>query len=269
MFRFFALGSLLMTHLTAQDYQIGGSIFIAAICKDGIIVVSDSRGSVLDKRRGAGAPIAYFDGIQKIFFVGDRAVVNTGQGFIGTMPIRKLWERTFAEFPRISMESFLPRAFEISTSQEASPDALALLKKHRIALAGFRERRPAICYYDGDEEFGCTNDGFVQSSPTTFRNFRDRLPSMTMAEATTLAKQSMVDYITADPKRKLTMGGDFHVAQVTMTGPSWTPPKPTGRRWNNADEFIAALRGGQVPLTLVPPATRMDLEELLSGGMSK
>ena len=266
--RLCALLLLEMTHLLAQNYSIGGSIFIAAICKDGILIVSDSRGSVLDKRLRAATPIAYFDGIQKIFFLGDRAVVNTGQGFIGDIPIGSLWDKSRERFPESPLDAFLPNAFELARSL-VSLDAVTLLKKNMIALAGVQQRSAAICYYDGDGAFGCIHDGLVQSSPTKFVNYQSQLVAMTMVDAQVIATQSIVDYIAADPKRKLTMGGDFHVAHVTASGPSWVPLAPTVQRWANAEEMIRAIRGGQVSITLVPPSTRRELDELLSGGVSK
>ena len=59
----------------SASIRIKGSFVIAAICKDGIIVASDSRGTLKDKR---GRRIAYYDNNQKIFPMGNSLIADTG-----------------------------------------------------------------------------------------------------------------------------------------------------------------------------------------------
>ena len=58
-----------------QPLRIKGSFVIAAICKDGIIVASDSRGTLKNRE---GRRIAYYDTNQKIFPIGDKLIADTG-----------------------------------------------------------------------------------------------------------------------------------------------------------------------------------------------
>src|SRR5580693_7621216 len=58
-----------------QPLRIKGSFVIAAICKDGIIVASDSRGTLKDRE---GRRIAYYDTNQKIFPIGAKLIADTG-----------------------------------------------------------------------------------------------------------------------------------------------------------------------------------------------
>jgi len=83
------LGSLILTLLLStlfnkvaganskqlQPVRIKGSFVIAAICKDGIIVASDSRGTLKNRE---GRRIAYYDANQKIFPIGDKLIADTG-----------------------------------------------------------------------------------------------------------------------------------------------------------------------------------------------
>src|SRR5215469_12225006 len=55
--------------------RVKGSFVIAAICKDGIIVASDSRGMLKDR---TGRRLAYYDTNQKIFPIGDKLIADTG-----------------------------------------------------------------------------------------------------------------------------------------------------------------------------------------------
>src|SRR5438045_8673685 len=60
---------------SAAPLRIKGSFVIAAICRDGIIVASDSRGTFKDS---SGRRLAYYDVNQKIFPFGDNLVADTG-----------------------------------------------------------------------------------------------------------------------------------------------------------------------------------------------
>src|SRR5215475_1057191 len=55
--------------------RVKGSFVIAAICKDGIVVASDSRGTLKDRR---GRRIAYYELNQKIFPIGHKLIADTG-----------------------------------------------------------------------------------------------------------------------------------------------------------------------------------------------
>src|SRR5262249_42058890 len=55
--------------------RVKGSFVIAAICRDGIIVASDSRGMLKDRR---GRRIGYYDINQKIYPMRDNLIADTG-----------------------------------------------------------------------------------------------------------------------------------------------------------------------------------------------
>src|ERR1700687_4150601 len=56
------------------------SIFVAAICKDGVVVVADSRLTFSDNQ--TGQTVAYDDGLNKIIRFDAAVMAETGQGFL-------------------------------------------------------------------------------------------------------------------------------------------------------------------------------------------
>src|SRR3974390_1439735 len=87
--------------------RIKGSFVIAAVCKDGIIVASDSRGTLKDHQ---GRRIAYYDINQKIFPIGDKLIADTGYASLND--------------PKISFLSTLMSDFAASPNSRVAVDAL-------------------------------------------------------------------------------------------------------------------------------------------------
>ena len=78
-----------------QRLGIHGSFVIAAICRDGIIVASESRGNIFDTRDKDRKPMAYYDVIQKVFPIGNKAIAETNQGLIAG----RFFSSIVADFP--------------------------------------------------------------------------------------------------------------------------------------------------------------------------
>src|SRR5262252_8690363 len=72
---------LAVLHLFFFCYRAKASIFIVAICKDGILAVADSRFTLFDN--DTGRAVAYADGLDKIIHLRAALLAETGQGFIG------------------------------------------------------------------------------------------------------------------------------------------------------------------------------------------
>src|SRR5215831_21216898 len=87
--------------------RVKGSFVIAAICKDGIIVASDSRGMLKDRQ---GRRLAYYDINQKIYPMRDNLIADTGYASLND--------------PKISFLSALMSRFAKSDSSRVEIDQL-------------------------------------------------------------------------------------------------------------------------------------------------
>jgi len=82
------LSVLLFSFITSYSQtNIKGSYFIAAICKDGIVIGADTRGAVLDS---LSRPYGYFDSVQKVFAL--KSTILAEAGYIS------LHQRFFADY---------------------------------------------------------------------------------------------------------------------------------------------------------------------------
>jgi len=260
-------GAALCGSAFAADF-IGGSIFVAAICKDGIFVASDSRGNILDARNERQTPLAYFDGLQKVFIVGEFVIVNTGQGFLSGVPVEVLWNESLRRHPAVSIRDFLRSSFNYFETR-LSPAGRTLLARHLVAAAGFLDGQATIAYYDGNGQFGQISEGLVQSSPTKFVNLRSALPHMTSDQVALEAEKAILQYSSSSPENSAKMGGEIHKVFVSKSGFRWISKMPSKQTWKDAGELIQAISSGSIKLTLVPPATWDQVQGLLAGGPAK
>lgn len=255
---------LLLTFLCAPA---GASIFIVAICKDGIVAVADSRFTFFDNETGRA--VAYADGLEKIIHLDGALLAETGEGFIGNERFdlfTKHFEETAGALP---VELLLPSLLEYGGRRLAGEDQRVLEEQH-MAVAKFRRQRhgqpqpsaqPVICGYDGRLR-PCIDRGYVQSSPTDFENITARLPAMPASQVAAQARASMERYI-AEHRKSSTMGGEFSAAVLTPSGirDLWLVRKPLQAR--TLDDLISLVAGRRIEVTLIPPATRSDLDKLL------
>src|SRR3974390_1893696 len=122
------------------------SIFIVAICKDGIVAVADSRLTFSDN--DTGRVLAYADGLEKIIHLPSALLAVTGQGVIGDERFDLFLKRFEEAAGPLPVELLLPSLLEFGGRRLAAEDQRVLEQQH-MALAKFRRERPIICGYDG------------------------------------------------------------------------------------------------------------------------
>jgi hypothetical protein len=245
-------------------FHADASIFIVAICKEGIVAVADSRFTFSDVETGRA--LAYADGIEKIIRLDSALLAETGQGFLSEERFDRFVGRFSTASGPLPVELLLPSLLEYGQRRLPAEDIPALEHQH-MAIAKFRRDKPIICGYDGRLR-PCIDRGYVQSSPTDFDKLVDKLPSMPSLEVAEAARASMERYIVAKEKSGI-MGGEFSAAVLTTKGihDLWTLKNPIAAR--TIDEVIQSVKSHRIAITLISPATRTDLDELLQSGPAR
>lgn len=244
-----------------------GSFIIAAICQDGILIVSESRANIYDKSDQNQKPIAYYDSCQKIFPFDTVAMAETGHGLILNVffsEIRNDFSRALVRQP--PTQELLPE-FMRYCHRIYPPQAFAQLQEQKLFAAGFSGEHPVICYFNKDQEpgpFACIQDnGFIQSAPTLFSNYQKSLTSMSCEEAAKVASNAIEEYASVGDRWK-TIGGPHDALHVSKDSCRWIKKSTPVFHWKTIQEFARDYWKGIAKLTLIPPATKADLEELIS-----
>jgi hypothetical protein len=260
-----------MTTISAQvhstKYSIGvkGSFVIAVICKDGIIMASDSRANIFDKSDLYHKPIAYYDLIQKIFPIGSNAIAETGQGLILNVFFSTIVEIFSKNRVPIRVDKLLP-SFIDYCGNNFPPEVLSEMKKQKLFAAGYVNNIPTICYYNEEQpeqSFGCIqNMGYIQSDKTLLSEYDSGvLVNMSSNEVADLAIKAIKEY-SKENERWKTIGGPIQVLLISHNKTSWIKNEPPLQRWTYISDFIEDFINNKVNITPISPTTIEQLKNL-------
>jgi len=244
---------------------VKGSFVIAAICRDGIIVASDSRGML--KNRG-GRRIGYYDTNQKIYPMRDKLIADTGYASLSD--------------PRISFLSALMSRFAKSDSSRVEVDQLPAsyfkyssdllsnagadsAKVQTLFFAGFKARKPEICIYQGQSTHAvrCSFQGYL-SSPNQHIEELHNLRSMSFAQAAAVMRKTIEDYAAA--VRPGLVGGPVVIRTLTPSGSEWLGNHPDWPQWDSFSDLEKDYDSGRVPFELMPGVAKAELDALIVEG---
>ena len=151
----------LVLHLDPCRLLLKNSFVIVAIRKDGIILASESRANIFDKTDREQKPIAYYDGIQKIYPIGSVAMAETGQGLILNAFFSAIVNQfTQATSSSLRADQLLP-VFISYCEQQFPSEAVNEIRRQKLFAAGFIDGHPTICYFNERQPngpFGCIKD---------------------------------------------------------------------------------------------------------------
>ena len=244
-----------------------GSFVIIIIARDGIIVASDSRGTLYHSTGGRKTPLAYFDGIQKIFPVDGNAIAGTGEGMIGSEFYSEIVNRFRASSSALPVNELLPAFFGYCLWQ--FPAARKAIRLQQLFAVGYLGETPTICFFNAGQpggDFGCLyNSGLIQSAPTLISDYSIEelalLPSEKLAQLTTKAIKA---YASQNDNWK-TIGGDISVLLVSKSGSRWIQNEPAPPRWSRLGELVEVYERNRAIFELIPPTTSQQLDYLLLG----
>lgn len=245
--------------------RIKGSFVIAAICKDGIIVASDSRGTLKDKN---GRRIAYYDNNQKIFPMGNKVVADTGYASLND--------------PKISFLSALMSRFASNPLSRAEVDQLAnayfkyaslvLLgaaaesaKVQTLVFAGYENGRPMLCIYQGEANRAttCRSEGYV-SSPRQPIAGLEKVSSLSFGEAAKVIEKAIEDYASAVQPGPV--GGPVVVRTITRSHSQWFSIPPDWPTWVSFADLASDYKAGRISFRLMPGIEKTELDALIQDG---
>jgi hypothetical protein len=150
----------------AAPLRAHGSFMLAAICRDGIVVATDSRSTLKDSH---GKAIAYFDSSPKIFSVRVFTIAYTGHALLNDPKLS--WLSAFVEeFARsresdVPLEQLLPSLITFA-EKRLSPEGRLSARQQTFISAGYAHGAPRLCYYQGqsDGSYGCISSGYLPCS---------------------------------------------------------------------------------------------------------
>lgn len=260
-----SFGTTIQSTTVPEPFRVKGSFVIAAICRDGIIVASDSRGMLKNLQ---GRRIAYYDVNQKIFPLGGKLIADTGYASLND--------------PQISFLSALMLRFADTVGAhvdvDKTPDAYFRFaetvlphagadsaKLQTLIFAGYKGLQPELCIYDGQstQRVTCTFSGYLSSPRERISGLKD-LRSLSFNQAAQVMRTTIEDYATA--VQPGLVGGPVVLRTITRTGSEWFGGHPEWPRWTSFSDLNRDYSQGNVLFHLMPGVARTELDTLVEAG---
>jgi 20S proteasome alpha/beta subunit len=248
-----------------QPFRVKGSFVIAAICKDGIIVASDSRGTLKDRQ---GRRIAYYDINQKIFPVGDKMIADTGYASLNDAKVSFL-SALMSRFSHSFLSSVdvdqLPNSYFKYASTVLPAAGAESAKLQTLVFAGYERTRPTLCIYEGESSraIKCRNSGYL-SSPHQQVFELANVGSLSFQEAAQIMRQTIDDYAAA--VQPGSVGGPVVIRTITASGSKWFGTPPNWPDWEAFTDLAKDYKNNRVPFHLMPGVNKEQLDKLIDDG---
>lgn len=245
--------------------RIKGSFVIAAICKDGIIVASDSRGTLKDQH---GRRIAYYDINQKIFPVGDKLIADTGYASLNDPKISFLSALMthFATSPnsRVAVD-LLPQSYFDYASRVLPASGAASAGLQTLFFGGFKDGHPMLCMYQGESnhQTKCRASGYL-SSPNQTISGLDNVGSLSFVQAAQVMRRTIDDYAAA--VQPGSVGGPVVIRTITKATSQWLETPPQWPSWESFLDLAEDYKNDRLPFHLMPGVAKSQLDTLIDDG---
>jgi 20S proteasome alpha/beta subunit len=247
--------------------RVKGSFVIAAICKDGIIVASDSRGMFKDRQ---GRRIAYYDLNQKIFPIANKLIADTGYASLNDARISFLpaLMSRFAQSPRSRVDvDQLPASYFTYADSVLGAAGAQSAKVQTLVFAGFDVGRPMLCIYEGESTrtTSCRSSGYL-SSPKQEIPGLQKVRSLSFGDAARVMEKTINDYAAA--VQPGSVGGPVVLRVITRSDSEWFGSLPDWPKWQSFTDLAYDYARSKVPFQLMPGINKAQLDELIDDGAS-
>jgi hypothetical protein len=171
---------------------VHGSFAVVIVCKDGIVVAADSRGTIQNSR---GKNLGYYDDVQKVFVLSHNVLAYTGLDTIQNL----YFGAVVRDFSKNSPQDVQHVATAFSDYSAAfSPEAKTQLLNQKLLLAGYSETgEPTICYFSMVQTVGpaqeCSHRGFIASDHCLLdRVGAERIRALDHSQAAVMARKAII-----------------------------------------------------------------------------
>lgn len=245
--------------------RVKGSFVIAAICKDGIIVASDSRGTLKDRQ---GKRLAYYDINQKIFPFGNKLIADTGYASLNDPKVSFLSAlmSRFADSPLSQVDvGQLPASYFKFAAATLPPAGAESAKVQTLVFAGFQKSKATLCIYLGESNrtVHCSSSGYL-SSPRQHILGLENVRSMSFAEAAHTMQKTIDDYAAA--VQPGFVGGPVVFRTITPFSSKWFGTHPDWPNWGSFADLAGDYERNRVPFHLMPGIVKGQLDALINEG---
>jgi hypothetical protein len=240
---------------------VHGSFAVVIVCKDGIVVAADSRGTIQNSR---GKNLGYYDDVQKVFVLNHNVLAYTGLETIQNLYFGAV-VRDFSKNAPKGVQQIGAAFSAYSTSFPV--EAKTQLLNQKLLLAGYSEAgEPTICYFSMAQTVGpaqeCGHRGFIASDHCLLdRVGAERIVALDHSQAAVMARRAIIDYARAHHASNI--GGPVQVLWLSGSGVSWLRQTPQ-HEWTYIHDFAHDYWLHKVNIHLYRGVSRAELERVIT-----
>jgi len=258
-------GTAFTGRFESAPIRVKGSFVIAAICRDGIIVASDSRGTLKDRD---GRRIAYYDVNQKIFPIGNNVVADTGYASLNDPKVSFL-AALMSHFASSSLSHVqidqMPESYFKYASLILPAAGADSAKLQTLIFAGYENGRPLLCIYLGEagRARSCTSTGYL-SSPRQEILGLAKVSGLSFAAAARVMQDAIDEYAAA--VQPGSVGGPVVIRTITLVKSDWFKTPPNWPHWETFTDLAIDYENERVHFQLLPGIPKDQLDALVNAG---
>jgi hypothetical protein len=244
-FILFMVASGLTRPTIAQEPRFGGTFIGALICKDGIIIGSDSRSTFMNVN---GAPMGYVDGMSKVFAQQETAFAVSGVTSIG--------DELFGSFVRRN-EYILAKPVNEMLFDVQLRLPYTNMQKVLLLSAGFIGEDPMICAKDPISPQVCRKSGYITNkesrSLSKWQSGLRGIPSP--HEAAAALKQAILESASSDA----TVGGPLTIVYLRKGyPPQWFENGSQDANWTRICDLVSDYQKNKIQIGFTNSKDELD-----------
>lgn len=250
----------MLSSIISLSQVIKGSYAIVALCKDGIVIGSDSRGTITIDN----IEYAFFDHNQKVFIIRNCVLSITG---LIALDKRFIWDYV-QEFSQTISEDLkaddLLSRFAIF--MQKYPSAQNDLKKLGLISVGYFNGESTMCGVSVKDGKGTCNTPGGIATPDTLSKFHKEYDNefckqKTCDELMPIVEKEILEYAKRNNKTN-SVGGPISLLKIDIKGNiSWIKNKPVPSKWINFNDFVADYKAHKVKLNFIFKEAKKILED--------
>lgn len=238
--------------------KMHGTYQIAAICKDGIVVATDTRCSIDDGNKHI---MCYYDSVQKVFPFKNYAISSSGSILINGKYLfyyYKQFEAANLYKGKISdnVKLFFNYMFE------KYPEAASVMERtNKLIFAGYEGKTPVLFIAAKGQLQGVREAGFVCEDNLCDFKYN---PDITCLEMAKVIEQSIINYVKKYNK-ELEINTHISILKIDIQNQfSWILNPPILDKWEELSDFVNAYKTNKISLNFTSERNKaLILKELI------
>jgi len=235
-------------HLQGVNVKQSGTYIFAGICKDGILVFTDSRTVFQDENNKIRA---HFDGVSKIYRYKKYVIAMAGDATYGKTYFRDLFNNyTKQQITPISVDSLLTSFFSYAKIR-LLPEEFASLTNNQFLVSGYKEGIPYIMWYYQKKIRELTSIGDFKSNnklDDNNREIKDFFQHCNIYGCQNMIASSLNHFIEKCNKDTVSVFGGKLTSVAIFRDSLVVIADQNNYSFNNNNEFIKAYFNNRIPI---------------------